>query len=54
MTYRIDKIDATARVNLKGWKITRSDGVSIQPFTTKAEAQRLIDFFGTPVEVNND
>lgn len=54
MTYTIDRIDASASINLKGWKIVRSDGVSIQPFTTKAEAQRLIDFFGTVTASQED
>ena len=52
MTYQIDRIDnRTEGVNLKGWKIIRSDGQTLQPFTTKAAAQQLLSFFS---EVNDE
>lgn len=30
---------------VKGWKIVGSDGSELHGFTTRAEAQRLLDFF---------
>ena len=46
MTYQIVRIDTRSTINLKGWKIVASNGDILMPFTTRAEAQRLIDFFG--------
>lgn len=45
MTYTIEPIDKTTVINLRGWRIVRSDGESIQPFTTRRQAEQLVEFF---------
>lgn len=48
MTFTIDRIDKPgATMMLRGWRIIRSDGAVLGPFTTRREAEILVDFFGT-------
>jgi len=44
MNYRIEPVE-NSLLNLKGWRIVRADGAVLLPFTTKREAEKLIDFF---------
>ncbi len=47
MTYRIVKIDESLTFNLKGWMILKDNGETLKPFTTRREAELLLEFFGT-------
>ena len=43
-SFRVEPVENTL-LNLKGWRIVRSDGAVLLPFTTKMEAERLVTFF---------
>lgn len=45
MTYKIVRKDEVARFNISGWRIVASDGRVLSGFTTKREAERLVEFF---------
>ena len=52
MIFTIDKIDKTASINLKGWRIIREDGAVLGGFKTKREAEILVEFFGTSIALD--
>lgn len=44
--FRIQAIDFAGILNLKGWRIIRlSDSAVLNGFTTRREAERLVEFF---------
>lgn len=44
ITYEIQPVKNSV-INLDGWRIVRSDGSVLLPFTTKRQAEQLIEFF---------
>ncbi len=42
--FRIEPVQ-NAVLNIKGWRIVRSDGAVMLPFVQKREAEKLIEFF---------
>ena len=46
-TYNIEPVHNSV-INLHGWRIVRGDGAVLLPFHTKAEAERLVEFFVDP------
>lgn len=45
MTFKIERVDPDSLINVKGWKIVRSDGQCLCSFTTRLEAELLLNFF---------
>ncbi len=44
VTFKVEPI-SNSILNIKGWRIVGSDGRILLPFTTRREAEKLIEFF---------
>jgi len=54
VTFKIVRIDESTPFNLRGWKIVNGNGETLQPFSTRREAEKLVEFFGAPIAFNTD